>query len=195
MIESLYEGVRRFRSQEYPRRPEFFQGLAAGQEPIALMITCIDSRVDPNLFTQSPPGRLLVARNPGNLVPPAGSSESGSIAAIEFAMTELKIEDIIVCGHSQCAAVGLIPGDLFEDQSAMRAWLNIAGHRGLKTASPEEAEKHNVLQQLANLRTHPSVSEAEATGRIRLHGWHYDIPAGAVSVYDQDTGVFAPLTP
>jgi carbonic anhydrase len=194
MIESLYEGVRRFRSQEYPRRPEFFQGLAAGQEPVALMITCIDSRVDPNLFTQSPPGRLLVARNPGNLAPPAGgSSASGSIAGIEFAMMELKVEDIIVCGHSQCAAVALIPENELDETSPMRAWLKTAGHRGRKTASAEDAEKQNVIEQLANLRTYSFVTEAESAGRVRLHGWHYDVPAGVVSVFDPAAQSFSPL--
>jgi carbonic anhydrase len=192
MIETLYEGVRRFRAQEYSRRSDFFQGLEAGQEPAALMITCVDSRVDPNLFTQSPPGRLLVARNPGNLAPPFGSSESGPIAAVEFAMTELKIKDIIVCGHSQCAAVALTPGAL-DENSQMRAWLERAGHRGFEQESADEAQKHNVVQQLANLRTHPFVANAEVNGQVRLHGWHYDVPRGIVSVFDPAAGRFVSL--
>ena len=104
-MEHLLRGVHQFHSQVFQRERDFFDKLAAGQSPSALFVTCSDSRVDPNLITQSGPGELFVLRNAGNLVPPYGASNGGESATIEYAVAALGVRDIVVCGHSHCGAI------------------------------------------------------------------------------------------
>ena len=104
-MEHLLSGVHQFQSQVFQRERDFFDNLVAGQSPSALFVTCSDSRVDPNLITQSGPGELFVLRNAGNIVPPHGASNGGEAATIEYAVAALGVRDIVICGHSCCGAV------------------------------------------------------------------------------------------
>lgn len=203
-MQKLVEGIHHFQYSIFRSHRELFEQLAKQQQPIALFITCSDSRLDPNLLTQTDPGELFILRNAGNLVPPYGAVLGGEAATVEFATARLGIQDVIVCGHSHCGAMkALIEPGSCHDLPAVAQWLthaestrrimrekypDLAGLE-LLTATVEE----NVLVQLENLRTHPAVAAKLARGELKLHGWVYKIETGDVFAYDPARGQFAPL--
>jgi carbonic anhydrase len=205
-VQRLIEGIHQFQQNVFRPRREWFEQMAEGQRPQALFVTCSDSRINPNLITQTEPGELFIVRNAGNIVPPHSTEPGGEEATIEFAIAALEISDIVICGHTRCGAMnGLLnPSGLAEKMPAMRHWLNHAeatrriirekyGHLSdlpLLTAAAQE----NVLVQLENLRTHPAVAVGMAKGDLKLHGWVYKIETGEVFAFDPLTGQFAPLT-
>lgn len=204
-MDKILAGVRRFRSEIYPEQKERFEQLAQKkQKPVALFITCADSRINPNLITNTEAGDLFLVRNAGNLIPPYGSQSGGEIATIEYALEVLGIPNVIVCGHSQCGAMQamLQPNDL-ASLPAVKTWFHhaeatrqIVGHK-YKDLPPEEllvaAVEENVLVQMNNLSTHPTVAARLATGALHVYGWYYDIASGMVRQYDQSTGKFLEL--
>jgi len=204
-MEKLVKGIHTFQSQIFRERHELFERLLSGQNPQALIISCSDSRVMPDLITQAEPGDLFVLRNAGNSIPPHGASNDGGEAAtIEFAIKGLKVRDIIVCGHTLCGAMhALIRPEVLADMPRMKSWLNHAeATREIIKASylnmsPDSVWKatveENVLVQLENLRTHPAVLAALARGEVKLHGWVYKLETGQVFTYDQEVGQFVPL--
>ncbi len=203
-MKKLVSGVEQFRSGIVGELQESFAHLGKGQSPQAVFITCSDSRINPNLLTQTAPGDLFIVRNAGNIVPPWGSLSIGEIATIEFAVGGLGIEDIIVCGHSHCGAMqGLLKGGVGASMPTLGKWLELAeptrrivldtyGDR-----NPEEqlsvAIQENVLCQIANLRTHPVVASRLLAGKVRLHAWVYKITTGEVFSFDASEGQFRPL--
>ena len=203
-MHDIIAGIRTFQRDVYPQYRELFEKLAAGQSPEALVITCSDSRVDPFLLTQAQPGQLFVLRNAGNLVPKYDGFVGGVTATIEFAVVGLRVPNIIVCGHSGCGAITcLLHPETLENMPNVENWLrhhaqpvrDILAHAG-RLGGPDElaqAVDANVLVQLENLRTHPSVADAVAAGRVTLHGWVYDIASGEVRAYDEAWKQFGPL--
>lgn len=201
----LVEGLHHFQSAIFDSQKELFQRLAKGQNPEALFITCADSRINPNLITQTNPGDLFILRNAGNFVPPFGGVPGGEAATIEFAVGVLGIKDIIVCGHSHCGAVkGLMYPEEVKDFPTVRAWL-AHGEATRRTVNenykdlekPELlniATQENVLVQLEHLKTHPTVYAALARHEMRLHAWMYKIETGDVFNYQPDVGQFVPLS-
>lgn len=204
-MQKLIKGIHEFQSHIFGAQQELFQRLADGQSPDALFITCSDSRINPNLITQTDPGDLFILRNAGNLVPPYGASNGGEGPTIEFAVAGLGVRDIIVCGHSHCGAMAaLLEPKKTESLPSLRSWLAHAeatrrilaekyadrSGQALLTTAIEE----NVLMQLRNLRTHPTVAAALARDEIKLHGWVYKIETGQVFAYDPDDGQFLPVT-
>jgi len=204
--ERLLAGVRRFQREVYPEREAAYrQSVSEGQKPHALFITCADSRIDPELITQSGPGEIFVSRNIGNLVPAYGEVMGGVSAIIEYAVAALQVSHVVVCGHTDCGAmIGLLHPEKVARLPVVKSWLrngetalSIVRSRG--TAADEHAALHelieeNVLQQLNHLRTHPSVAGRLAQGSLALSGWVYDIGHGTVSVYDEEQRRFLPLT-
>jgi carbonic anhydrase len=205
-MEKLVHGIHRFQSDIFRDRQEFFERLAGGQNPQALFVTCSDSRVTPDLITQAEPGDLFVLRNAGNLIPPHGAApDSGEAATVEYAVKSLRIRDIIVCGHTLCGAMqALSRPELLTDMPRMRQWLGHADATreiilsNYRLATPDATWKatveENVLVQLENLRTHPSVASALARGDVKLHGWVYKLETGEVFAFDPVRGQFLPLT-
>jgi carbonic anhydrase len=206
-LEKLVRGLHQFQQTYFDTNRALFERLVhGGQRPETLFITCSDSRINPNLLTQTRPGDLFIIRLAGNLVPAHGASSGGEAATIEYAVAALGVKDIIVCGHSHCGAMEA----LFDDQATeglpqMRAWLGHAaatrriieenyadrgGEARLKAATEE-----NVLVQLENLRTHPVVAARLARGELHLHGWVYKIETGEVFAFEPLTGQFLPLSP
>jgi carbonic anhydrase len=195
--------VRKFQHDVFPHYRELFGRLSSGQSPDALMITCSDSRVDPTLLTQSEPGQLFELRNAGNIVPPLGEFIGGVTATIEFAVTALKIPNIIICGHSGCGAMaGLLKPESTQSMPNVTRWLRHASAvREILAAdwaldSPNALDRAvdlNVAVQLTNLRTHPSVAAALSQKKLSLHGWVYDIASGGVRRYDEERRAFVPL--
>jgi carbonic anhydrase len=204
-MDKILTGVERFRRHEFPRNRDFFEHLATkDQKPIALFITCADSRVNPNLITQTDPGDLFLIRNAGNIVPPHGGPVGGEAATIEYSLEVLGIRNIIICGHSQCGAMNAMLKDPhLNDLPAAKAWFQHAEatkrivRNKYRDSSPEEllvaATEENVLVQLNNLSTHPSVAAHLSDGELRVFGWYYDIGSGTILQYDQQQGQFIEL--
>lgn len=203
-MQKLIRGLHSFQSNIFRSNREFFENLAHGQTPETLFITCSDSRVNPNLITQTQPGELFIIRNAGNIVPPHGPLFGGEAAGIEYAVGALKVRDIIVCGHSHCGAMkALLNRQDVKDLPAVAAWLNHAeatfrimsqNYTHLKDAALLTATvEENVLVQIENLRTQPAVAAALSRGTLRLHGWVYKIETGEVFAFDPEHGQFLPL--
>ena len=203
-MDKLVDGVRRFREVAYPAQRELFQKLAHEQTPQVMFITCADSRIIPELITQSEPGDLFVTRNVGNVVPPYGQMMGGVSTAIEFAVLALNVKHIIVCGHSDCGAMKAVlkPASL-EKLPTVKAWLRHA--EVAKTVVEENCgcghhdplqllTQENVLAQLDHLRTHPSVASRLARGDLFIHGWIYNIETSEITAYDAEKGDFRPVT-
>jgi carbonic anhydrase len=203
-MDRLLRGIHKFRASYFKKEEEFFRRLSRGQNPDVLFITCADSRVDPNLVTQSRPGDLFILRNVGNIVPPfnAIKDKNSVAAALEFAVLELRVADIIVCGHSNCGAMQTLfkNREDLSDMPHLRDWIGIAepvrkmaekcGERASSDFRNRLAEKENVLEQLRNIETYPFVATALCEERLFLHGWYYDIGTGEISSYDPETDGF-----
>jgi carbonic anhydrase len=126
-MQKLVDGVHRFQQDVFSSHERFFQRLVDGQKPLALFITCSDSRIDPNMITQTEPGELFILRNAGNIVPTYSNSCSGEAATIEYAVAVLNVQDVIVCGHSHCGAMGaLLEPEQVADLPSVRGWLGHA---------------------------------------------------------------------
>jgi carbonic anhydrase len=203
-MQKLIHGLHQFQSSVFRSQRELFERLADGQSPEVLFITCSDSRINPNLITQTGPGDLFILRNAGNIVPPHGAANGGEAATIEYAVAALGVRDIIVCGHSHCGAMkGLLDRDSVKELPAVAAWLGHAeatrrvmtenykhlSGKELLTATVEE----NVLVQLENLRTLPAVAARLARRELSLHGWVYKIETGEVFAYEPGEGQFLPV--
>lgn len=205
-MQTLLAGLHKFHSDVFGHMKEFFEGLSHGQTPEALFITCSDSRINPNLITQTKPGELFILRNAGNIVPPYGTGSSGEAATIEFAVAGLGIRNVIICGHSHCGAMaGLLAPETIRDFPSLRAWLTHAeGTRRIMESKYAErsgaarlatAVQENVLMQLENLKTHPTIAAGLARNQLKLHGWVYKFETGEVFEYDPEQGQFVTLTP
>jgi carbonic anhydrase len=208
-IRKLLEGVRRFHDDEFPRDHVIFEHLASGQHPHTLFITCADSRIVPELITQTAPGELFVCRNIGNIVPPYSKSSCEISAVIEYACLGLKVSEIVICGHSDCGAMkALQTPAATEHMPAVTAWMrNAAAVRDVVRATRPELEatgfegpeavqalvEQNVRVQLANLRTHPAVAARVADRSLEMHGWVYDIGAGTIGVFDAEERELLPM--
>jgi carbonic anhydrase len=203
-IYRLLEGVQRFHDKEFPRDHALFEHLASGQHPHTLFITCADSRIVPELITQTAPGELFVCRNIGNIVPPYSEKSCEISAVIEYACIQLRVSEIVICGHSDCGAMkALQSSEATEQMPAVNSWLGNAAavrdvvqarHYGLE--GPEAIQafvEQNVRAQLANLRTHPAVAARIADRSIEMHGWVYDIGAGIIGVLDAEDRELLPM--
>jgi carbonic anhydrase len=193
--------LRRFHSDYFPLHQQRFQDLVAqGQHPKTLFIGCSDSRLVPYLLTGAGPGELFLVRNVGALVPPYDGSHGlhGTMAAIEYAVLGLKVERIIVCGHSHCGAIRTAYEGAPEEAVALRAWLKLLEEAMLPVVPSHEAmqrtEQRSVVLQLERLLGYPMVRRAVEAGHLSLHGWHYVIEDGEVHVFDAEHGGFVPAS-
>jgi carbonic anhydrase len=197
----IIQGVLDFQRRIFGQKRELFHQLGKGQKPLALFITCSDSRITPDLLAQTEPGELFVLRNAGNLVPPHGVGSGAEAATIEYAIVQLRIHDIILCGHSKCGAMhGLIEPAALAKLPNVAGWLEHA--RDVLPRVPndlppnvqlERAIEQNVLVQMEHLKTHPAVRDAIAARTLRLHGWVYHFENGKVDTYDPLSSNFIPL--
>jgi carbonic anhydrase len=203
-MQKLIDGIHEFQRSVFRSRRDLFDRLAKGQSPETLFITCSDSRINPNLMTQTEPGDLFILRNAGNLVPPYGAAASGEAATIEFAVAGLGVRDIIVCGHSLCGAMkGLLDPPSLREMPAVASWLqNAESTRRVIRENYKDIEgpqllsacvQENVLAQIENLKTHPAVAARLGRGEINLHAWVYKIETGSVFAFDPAAGQFTPL--
>lgn len=203
-LQHIVDGFLRFHTEVFPQQEELFKKLATAQSPRAMFITCADSRIVPELITQSSPGDLFVTRNVGNVVPPYGQMNGGVSTAIEYAVLALGVQHIIVCGHSDCGAMrAVLNPQSLEKMPTVKAWLRHAEvartmiQDNCNCASESESmpllTEENVIAQLQHLRTHSSVASRMANGHLFIHGWVYNIETSEIKAYDADKAAFLPL--
>ena len=196
-MHKLVKGIVDFRQNVLPGYREKFAKLALGQSPDTLFVACSDSRVVPNLFASTDPGDLFVVRNVGNLVAPCGVggvsvADESEAAAIEFAVLNLRVRHVIVCGHSECGAMqALVAGREHVEAPHLRQWLRHGepsmarlGHGTEASQSANLLSMANVLQQLEHLESYPLVRERVADGRLSLHGWWFELSTANVYAYE-----------
>ena len=191
---SIIEGAIRFMHTGFNEYKELFYELKQAQNPHTLFIGCSDSRVVPTLITQTLPGELFVVRNMANIVPKYRLKDEflATTSAIDYAIIALNVENIVVCGHSNCGGCEAIwhPKKL-ENMPSVANWLrqlDDVKHEIQNSDAPLEerawlTERLCILQSLENLRTFPQVKEREEKGELRLFGWHYIIETGEVFSY------------
>jgi len=207
--ETLIESHKEFKKKYGEKYSSLFQQLVdEGQSPKTLFIACSDSRVVPNLITHTKPGDLFIDRNIGNFVPPFSKDEchSGTPAVIEYALSVLDVDNIILCGHTDCGACKSLYKDIPEDNIEMtniRKWLDFgqaAKEQALafvggkdKNVLYEVTEKFNVVEQLKNLLTYPAVKRKVAEGKIFVQGWYYHLATGDLEYFDPVEHRFLPI--
>jgi carbonic anhydrase len=208
-MQRLIEGVHKFQKDQFGNYRKLFRKLSQeGQNPHTLFITCSDSRVLAELITQSKPGDLFVVKNIGNIVPPASATgdTNSTAAAIEFAVENLRVSDIVICGHSQCGAISALLGAtrVGEATPHLRDWLKLAApvldtlkteYAHLTDVREREnaAAEENVLFGLDNLHSYPCVQERLMDGSLRLHAWFFKIATAELFAYDPEARQFSPL--
>ena len=208
-MQRLIEGVHKFRTDAFGNYRKLFRKLSQeGQNPHTLFITCSDSRVLAELITQSKPGDLFVVKNVGNIVPPANvrGDTNSTAAAIEFAVENLRVSDIVICGHSQCGAIHALVSDRPVPASMphLRDWLNLAapvcetlkknyGHLNDAHARETAAAQENVLFGLDSLHSYPCVQNRLMDSTLRLHGWFFKIATAELFAYDPQSRQFTAL--
>ena len=206
---TLIEGYRRFRASDWARERQRWSELAEGQSPKAMVIACSDSRVDPTQIFDARPGEMFVVRNVAALVPPmeTGGVHHGVSAALEFAVTQLQVEEIIVMGHGFCGGCAAALTGQFDDAPHgaghyIADWIQLLepardrvrrNHQGeLDRKAFQAMEMEGVLVSLDNLRTFPWVRERETDGRLTLRGTFFAISDGVLHVLDEASGSFSP---
>ena len=205
MKQKLVKGIHSFQRGFFASHRELYHQLAtAGQQPETLFITCSDSRVDPNLITNSAPGELFIVRNVGNVVPNR-DLPGGTAAAIQYAVEVLNVENVIVCGHTQCGALkAILDPESVAHLDYVSRWVkstidvkklidekyeHLTGDEKLNAAIQE-----NVLAQIEHLRQYPFVADRMDAGKLQVNGWVFDVGRGEVFDYDPDIGEFLSLS-
>jgi carbonic anhydrase len=205
----LIEGYRRFREQDWNRERERWSELAEGQNPQVMILSCADSRVDPATIFNARPGEIFVARNIAGLAPPYETSSGyhGVSAALEFAVTQLNVGEILVMGHGMCGGCAAALTGQFDDTEPgeghfISDWVHMlddasrevrARHTELDASAYTDMEREAVKVSLANLRTFPWIAEREQAGQLKLHGAHFSIAEGRLYVLDEAEGNFRPV--
>lgn len=204
-FENLLEGYRRFRAQDWAKQRARWDELADGQSPATLVIACSDSRVDPAQIFDVSPGEIFVVRNVANLVPPYenDTSRHGVSAAVEFAVTQIPVREIVVLGHEFCGGCKASMSQVFTGAAPgaggfIAHWVDmldaardaVVAECGHGDAAHRRLEHEAVRVSLANLRSFPFVAEAEQAGRLRLRGAWFGIREGELKLLDEATGAF-----
>ncbi len=200
MPDELLERLRRFQTDAFPLQRSLFRHLVdEGQHPLTLFIGCSGSRLVPYLLTGAGPGELFLVRNVGAFIPPYDQSQGfhGTAAAIEFAVLNLQVKRIIVCGHSHCGAIRALYGEVPAAAQNLARWLDLGREAALPVAEPgpevlRRTEQRAIVLQLERLMDYPMVRQQVDSGGLTLHGWHYVIEDGEIHVFDVNRGRFVP---
>jgi carbonic anhydrase len=203
-MKKLIDGAVAFRQNDLETHEQLFSELGKEQKPHTLFIGCSDSRLVPNMITATMPGELFIIRNVANIVPPY--QETGeylaAVSAIEFAIQALEVENIVVCGHSNCGGIAALykPAEYFQKLPHTRKWLELAlpvKEKVLKIlpdgnhASREWlTEQMNIVEQIHHLLTYPFLAEKYNRGLLTISGWYYIIETGEIFSYNETKGFF-----
>jgi len=204
MADKIISGIVKFREKDYLEHKDLFSSLKTKQKPHTLFIGCSDSRVLPNLITNTLPGELFVIRNIANLVPPYRITNEfvATTSAIEYAVCMLNVENIIVCGHSNCGgcAAMFYDDEQFVNIPNVKNWLTLAENvkkKVIKELGDNDmcrlewvVEQTNVVEQLTHLMTYPYIKDRVESGKIKLYGLYYIIETGEIYNYNFDNGYF-----
>ncbi len=197
----LIDGYRRFRHHDWQRERERWAELSQGQSPKVMVIACSDSRVDPTQIFDASPGEMFVVRNVANLVPPfeADSGRHGVSAALEFAVTQLEVPEIVVMGHGSCGGVAAALSRRFADATPgaggfIGHWVDmldaardrIVAEHGDGPGAIRALELETVRVSIENLRSFPFVREREVAGTLKLRGAYFAIADGVLHVMGDD---------
>lgn len=208
-LRKLTMGFLAFQNDTFQPKRQFFEELARKQQPKIMMVACSDSRVDPAILTNAEPGDVFMVRNVANLVPPCALDDAkhGTSAALEFAISSLEVEHIIVFGHVGCGGIkALLTADpaIAHDHPFIHNWLKIGDEARRRTLiiarhQPMDVqlrilEQEMIKTSLANLLSFPWIESRLAEGKLKLHGWHLDLVAGQIYVYLPYEDAFRPLT-
>ncbi|MCI5969061.1 carbonic anhydrase [Helicobacter sp.] len=195
-MDLLFKGAIKFKEENFLAYKELFENLKDGQNPHTLFVGCADSRVVPNLITNTLPGELFVVRNIANIVPPYRKSKEylATTSAIEYALEELQVENIIICGHSHCGGcAALYEEGNFQGMPNVQNWLKLIApvkEQVLALKPKNDAmrayltEQINIERQIRNLFTYPQVKEKYLARTLKIYGWYYIIECGEVYSYD-----------
>lgn len=203
-MRDIYEALKQFKAKDYVRNQKLYETLSQIQTPHTLFIGCSDSRVSPERLLQAYPGEVFHIRNIANMVPPSGQSVkyASTTSAIEYAVDVLNVENIIVCGHSNCGgcAASLNPPSNIDKLPYTNVWISQLNALRDQIVDEMEGEsfeeqatrleKVNVIQQLSNLLTFDNIYQRVTSGQLKLNGWHYNIGAGEISIYNQEKEIF-----
>lgn len=207
-MDKLIKGVVGFQEEDFESHRELFHDLKNEQKPHTLFIGCSDSRLVPNLITKTLPGELFVVRNIANIVPPYRDSEEflATTSTVEYAVNVLNVENIVVCGHSNCGGCSALnqPAEYFKTIPHVKKWLELVrpAHDKAKLLLPDGdveelewlTEQNHVVQQMANLLTYPFIREKYQTGSIKIFGWYYIIETGEIFNFNKDKGYFEKIS-
>ena len=206
----LIEGYRRFKATGWRQQRERWSELAEGQSPKLMVIACSDSRVDPTIIFDTSPGEIFMVRNIANMVPPYETTPGrhGVSAALEFAVTQLEIPDIVVLGHQHCGGCAAALSQRFENKKPgeggfIASWMSVldeardrvVGQYGETEVAARALEFEAVRVSIANLRTFPCVPIRENAGKLRIYGAYFAVADGILHLLDQETGTFSPVDP
>ena len=203
-MQKLIEGAVAFRQNDFETHEQLFTELGKEQKPHTLFIGCSDSRVVPNMITTTMPGELFIIRNVANIIPlyQYAGDYLAAISAIEFAIQGLEVENIVVCGHSNCGGLAALykPAEYFDKLPHTRKWLELARpvkEKVLKVlpdanhASREWlTEQMNIVEQIHHLLTYPYIAEKYEKGLLTISGWYYIIETGEIFNYNAEKGFF-----
>jgi carbonic anhydrase len=204
-MNKLFDGIVEFRKTDFEQHKELFRKISEEQKPHTLFIGCSDSRLVPNFITKTLPGEIFVVRNVANLVPVYCKTGDflGVTSAIEYAVQVLKVENILVCGHSNCGGCAALytPDEEMKHIPHTKKWLELAKpvkEKVLKIIPGEEdnearewlTEQINVIEQIKHLLTYPYIEEGYENGTLKIFGWHYIIETGEIFGYNDEKGFF-----
>jgi carbonic anhydrase len=208
-LTELIDGYHRFRHKDWARERERWSDLAEGQSPRIMVLSCADSRVDPAHIFDAKPGEMFVVRNIAALAPPYETSRGfhGVSAALEFAVTQLHVGEILVLGHGLCGGCAAALTGKFDNTGSgeghfIADWVRMlssardqvrARHRELDRNAFQDMEREAVKVSLANLRTFPWIREREESGELQLHGGHFAIAEGRLYILDEAEENFRPV--
>ena len=208
-LNQLIEGYRRFREHDWARERERWSELAEGQSPKVMILSCADSRVDPAQIFDARPGEMFVVRNIAGLAPPYETSRGfhGVSAALEFAVSQLEVAEILVMGHGLCGGCAAALTGNFDDTEPgeghfIADWVRMlhgaaaqvrSRHAEINRDAFTDMEREAVKVSLSNLRTFPWILEREQAGTLKLHGAHFSVAEGRLYVLDEAEGDFRPV--
>jgi carbonic anhydrase len=187
-IRKLIDGHHIFQETDYTKMKDSFEELAKGQAPEVLLITCSDSRINPELILQYAPGDVFMIRNAGNIVPISGDMSPAEMGTIEFAVSVLNVKHIIVCGHSDCGAVkGMLDPKKLETLPYLHEWIlrSSTDFRIDESASLEAHIQQNIENQLTHLQQYAFIDQRVQDNELSLHGWMYDISGGTIQAFSE----------
>ncbi|GAB2499752.1 carbonic anhydrase [Alkalibacterium psychrotolerans] len=204
MLDELKKGLTHFKKFTYKKYERLYRDLEHTQNPHTLFIACSDSRVSPEILVDSDPGEVFTIRNIANTVPSYENSNQDitTVSSIEYAVDVLGVEEIIVCGHSNCGGCAAVLngwGELtnlpytqtyLKPLETVKKKVELFNQHEDKLAKARLMEQINVVEQVEHLKSFPEIREKAAAGELEIEGWYFDIKSGTVSVYDEEKEIF-----